>query len=464
MYHSSVPSTSNAAILRRGAEAFLIAGLFLAPALYNGFPLLFSDSGEYFARSVVLQVPEYRTFGYSVWLAIAWPGASLWAGVVAQSFLLGALVWQLARVVVPGFGTSARLIALAAVAALTAGPWVASQMMPDVFAPVTVIAVYLMVLHWQALSVAARTLCVVGLAIGVTTHATHLWIAVGLLGAFAALAWARKRWLWRGIARALGTVATGAACLVAVNYAQTGSVFFSRGGHVYLMAHLIDTGLAQRLLRERCPDAGYALCPYQAQISASAADFIWKVEVNVAVLGGWSRSNGEAERVLRDVIRRYPLEYGASLVAYTARQFAALNTFDGLSSYADTWYVANFISHFLPNQEHDFRSAAQQHGAFTGTRTIPSLHAGVFWLAVAASLWLLVSWTRRRSPGDDPAGMLLLTVWLVLLGNAAMCANVSGVFDRYQTRVAWLLPLAVALAVAARRPSATVERGAPVQP
>jgi hypothetical protein len=106
----------------RFAEALLVGALFLAPALWNGFPLLFSDSGEYFARSVVLQVPEYRTFGYSAWLAAAWPGASLWAGVIAQALLLGALVHLLARVVVPALTPRARLLGAVAVAALTAGP------------------------------------------------------------------------------------------------------------------------------------------------------------------------------------------------------------------------------------------------------------------------------------------------------------------------------------------------------
>ena len=444
-----MPPSRATALPSRAGPPLLAGVLLLGAAIYNGFPLLFSDSGEYFGRSIVRQVPEYRTFGYSAWLALSWPRPSLWAGVVTQSLLLGALLWWLVRVVAPGLSLRAAAVGAALMLLLTSAPWVAGQVMPDVFAPITIVGVFLVVFHWGELSRPARALCVLAVAFGVTTHATHLWLALGLLAVYAAFALARERGLVRGIVRAASALAVGAVCLVALNAAQTGQLFFSRGGHVYLTAHLLDTGLAQRLLRAECPDGGYALCPYQAQLNTDAARFIWNKDVNVSVLGGWTRSNGEASQLLRGVVRRYPLEYAASLVTYTARQFAALDSFDGLVTYADKGYVADFVSYYLPGQYADFLAAAQQRGAFTDAPALPAIHAAVFWLAALAGGTLLFLGRRRPEwAAGGAATRFHVTVWLALAGNAALCANVSGVFDRYQTRLAWLLPLAVALCLA----------------
>jgi hypothetical protein len=457
--------SARAAGLGRFALPMAVGLALLWPALRNGFPLLFSDSGEYFARSVVLQVPEYRTFGYSAWLAIAWPGASVWGGVVAQSLLLGALLWWLVSVVAPGLSARSRAMAVIVGAIATAAPWVSSQVMPDVFAPITIIGVFLIVRHWEQLPTAGRMGSCVAVAFGVTTHATHLWLALGLVVFHGILGAMNRSIPWRPLFRATSAIALGAACLLAVNFAQTRQVFLSRGGHVYLLAHLLDTGLGQRLLRAQCPQAGYALCPYQAELNTNAAEFIWSKQVNVSVLGGWANSNGEAERMWRGVVRHYPAAYARSLVTYTVRQFAALDSYDGLVTYADKGYVAGFISHFLPRQFDDFLAAAQQRGAFSDAPALPSLHAAVFWLAVLASGALVVGACRRRDWRiGDAAASFQATVWVVLVANAALCANVSGVFDRYQVRVAWMLPVAVALSVAARRRSGAIERGAPVQP
>ena len=62
----------------------VLAAMLLLPLAYNGFPILFSDSDEYYLNSVTFEVPAYRTIIYSLWLAAAWPDPRLLTDVVGR--------------------------------------------------------------------------------------------------------------------------------------------------------------------------------------------------------------------------------------------------------------------------------------------------------------------------------------------------------------------------------------------
>ena len=430
-------------------SAAVITALLLFPAFYNGFPLLFSDSGEYFGLSIQPEPLSYRTFGYPLWLAAMWPAPSMWAGVVAQSALLGVLLWQLSRALTPGLATLGLIGGAAVLVLVSAAPWISSQLMPDIFAPITVIAVYLTALHRDRMSLLFKAIAFVGIAFGVMTHATHLWLAVGLLLVFAVAAWRRRvSAAWRGIAHAAVAVAVGVAIIVTINFAKTGKLFFSRGGHVFVLAHLVETGFAQRVLAEDCPSETLPLCPYRGELTMNAKDFIWAPTTPLRRIGGFDVSGGQTWSLLRKTIARYPVDFSTVAVKYTARQMAALWTFDGLESYANVPYISDFVGYFLPEQYGAFRTARQQQGEFARARAVPRAHIAVAVICALASVWLLIIQGRRVGWHLETLPGFHLTVWLALIGNAALCANLSGVFDRYQTRLTWLLPLAVLLSLA----------------
>jgi hypothetical protein len=83
----------------------------------------------------------------------------------------------------------------------------------------------------------------------------------------------------------------------------------------------------------------------------------------------------------------------------------------------------------------------------------PLVHLIAFLAAAAISLVLL----RRerlahRIQAANAAGFHVI-VWVTLLANAAICANLASVFSRYQSRVSWLLPFAVVISLLERSQS-----------
>ncbi|MEE3502697.1 hypothetical protein [Acidiphilium acidophilum] len=88
-------------------EAGLIAAgaaLMLWPALHNGFPLIFSDTGTYISQAMEFHLGWDRPPFYSFFiLALDW-GRSLWPPVLAQCLATSWLIRRTQLMVVPGAG------------------------------------------------------------------------------------------------------------------------------------------------------------------------------------------------------------------------------------------------------------------------------------------------------------------------------------------------------------------------
>ena len=129
--------------------------LLLAPAIWNGFPLLQYDTGGYLARWYEGTLVPSRAVVYGLILNAGAPLA-FWPVLLVQAALT---VWVLA-LVLRAHGLGGRpLLLLGIVAALTVFttlPWLTSILLTDIFAGLGVLALYLLLLRADALS-ALRT-------------------------------------------------------------------------------------------------------------------------------------------------------------------------------------------------------------------------------------------------------------------------------------------------------------------
>ena len=69
----------------------------LWPALYNGFPLVYPDTGAYISSGLRLSVHPDRPVGYGLFILFSSMGISLWFVVVAQALMLNWLIRRLCR-------------------------------------------------------------------------------------------------------------------------------------------------------------------------------------------------------------------------------------------------------------------------------------------------------------------------------------------------------------------------------
>ena len=426
---------------RRLAAVAATAALFLAAALYNGYPLVFYDSGDYIAMSFTFEPLIYRTIPYALFLAATHSGASLWLPVMAQALITAWLLAEAVAVFAPAARPSALVATAILLTGVTALPWFAGQLMPDAFAAPLALGVAILLFApadwpaWRRAVVAALTF------IAAASHLTHLAVAIVLL-MLAVLFRPLLRARWPAAMPRLGlaaaVMAAAAAAVPAANLAFTGRLYVSEAGPVFLLARMAQDGMLQRHLDRNCPAAGYALCSFQDQLPQRANELLWGRDSALVELGGWYGLKGEAGRIVLDSLRQDPRGHAAAALRHAARQVVTLQTGEGLYNQWQT--TRDMVARHFPRELAAYAAARQQWDRISYD-AMNRLHVP---MALAAAAALPVA-AAVRARGRRTSALLAAVALAAFLANAAVCGALSGPNDRYQSRIAWL-PLA-ALAV-----------------
>ncbi|MGB7037124.1 MAG: hypothetical protein WBD71_16550, partial [Xanthobacteraceae bacterium] len=292
-------STSSAGRFAAFAAAM---ALLLSPALWNRFPLLEYDTGGYLARWFEATLVPSRSTSYGLFLVAGWP-LDFWPIVILQA---AAAVWIISLILrLHGFKTSsAGLIAIVAtLAATTALPWLASELLTDIFAGLAVLALHALLFHGDRIARGERVALVVFTAFAVSTHsATYaVLLALALLALPISLIWPGgvPR---RGVMRAGAALLLGAALLVGANVVIAGRLAWTPGGYGLVFARMLQDGIVTRYLDDHCPDPGLRLCPYRNELPRDADAFLWDDSV-FNKLGRFAGLDGEMRHVVLASLR-----------------------------------------------------------------------------------------------------------------------------------------------------------------
>ena len=436
--------------MRSGAAVILGAALLIWPAFFNGYPLLFSDSGGFLHQTLGPLMLWDKPYVYGPFLhAFHWR-ISLWGPVIAQGLMLSHLLWLTQRVV-RGDAQPLWHIGLCAFAALaTAAPFSAALLMPDIFAPMVVLGLFLLGFGGAALTRLERGYLVALVALGIAAHLAHLPLALGLCGVALLLRF------WRYPARLVAMavpVVIAVAVLLATNAIGHGRVALSPYGSVFLLARLQEDGPASAVLKARCPDAGWYLCAFTDRLPMPANDFLWAPDspVNRDATGaprflGGMKLAPEAGQIVSETLRADPLGVARAMAGNMLAQLGSFGIGDTLDN-------AHFAVAVRPRIEQGF--SAHELAAFDQARQaqdvlkeavtpLNPLHL----LVVLLALPLLL---RSAWRGQGLALALALFVLAAVLGNALICGGLSAPHPRYGARIMWLLPLTALLCWPHRR-------------
>lgn len=416
----------------------------LAPALWNGFPLIFPDTGGYLARPFEGTLTLGRSALYGLFLYVGIP-AAFWSNAILQAALTVWLIVLTMRALNLRNQPWLALTILAALAATTSLPWFAGQLMPDILFPAAVLALYLLTFQAAPLAGWERGALVVVIACAIPSHMAAAGLCLGLiamlglLARFAQNALPKPKLMLASIA-----VASGVALCPISNAAITGSFAFTPGGESFLFGRLIEDGIIARYLDERCPDAQLRICAYKSKLPDEADDWLWG-DSPFYTLGGWTGYAAEERAIIADTLVRYPLLHAETAIVATLKQFAAFQT---EISITDNEPTIDSLSELTPQLIDQFMSARQQSDHFD-VALLNLLHVPVGALAIAALALAVLLRQRLRLAPELVA--LCLTVLLALALNAAICGVFSHPVDRYQSRLVPLAPFALALLIARRR-------------
>jgi hypothetical protein len=435
----------------RAAVCFVLSIVALLwVAIYNGYPLVWWDTGSYVLSSFTLTVPPFHPVFYSLFLLATHWRLTLWGTVVAQSalivYLIALIVDEQNRGSVRGAWNHRALLAIClALAAGTALPWMAGQVMADVFMGIAVLSFYYIVLSRAPRHRQIRAAALL-LLVSLVVHLSHLMLIIGLTALVQCAAWAGARHVRRdGLRMAWACIAAALVLVPATNWLLTGRLFFSGASHTLMLGRLLADGTVQRLLAEHCAVRHYELCAYRSELPNSLSKYLWSRDSPLPRLGGMSRSAPASWPVIRDAVAEYPLDVLAGTIRGAATQLQMFDTAADVAPVADGSFTNDVMRSRFAREHARYRAAGQQRDVLPSA-ACRRIDWWVTVCAAALSMVLLVSAIWRKGIATV---QLHGFVWAAVLINAAVIGLLSEPQHRYGARLAWLLPFAVLLSIGA---------------
>jgi len=442
----------------------LAAALLLWPAVWNGYPIVFADTGTYLSQAIHHYAGWDRPVFYSLFM---WPlhaTVSVWPVVIAQALIAATVLRLVCRILLPGCPTSLFLAAVGLLSLLTWLPWLVSELMPDLFTPLLVLL--LVVLAWAPERLSRReSLLVVPLAtFMVASQQSSVPLAVILPAALAALACqlnspasGRDR-LHRALLAALPS-ALAMLSLCGANLAAHGRFALSPYGNVFLLARVIYDGPGMAVLRRDCAAEHWRLCPFLDRMPADSDGFLWRPDSPLVLAGGPKVVFQDAGAIIAAAWLADPAGAARAMLRNTLVQLGRFDSGDGLEPWPAQ--VTPWIDHdFPPAEGQAYAAARQQQGRLAVPAALAATHRAGALLGLIGCAALLPWAARRRSACLG----FLVAVLLVVPLTAAITGGLSAPHDRYQSRIMWLPPFVAAFTLLSLTRGGSVPRAMSIRP
>lgn len=434
----------------------LFSAALLIPAITNGFPFVFTDTGTYLRAAAEGFLPWERSIYYSIFAFIFHLRLSPWPVIVAQALIAAVLIRIFAVKILSVRSEAALIITAIFLSFASSLPWFAGELMPDIFTGALIISSLIIAIAWDRLANWERAFALVVAGGSVTVHYGNVLIAWAALPVFAVL------WVvgWRpadkvGPIALTAAISLGTLVVVSVNALILGRPVVSPSSSTFMLAKLLHDGPAFTVLEQNCPASGWALCTelddlenYRARqnretwLPSITEHFLWGGPLER--LGWWKSLEPEAALVVRQALLVSPLMLLKQSAQDSLSQLTRFSVGDALLPYGDRGEPVDSIrTVFGETSVREYLASSQ------ARRELPLKAINILQTTfVIASFCLLVcgsTYTRRRDPI-----ILYLTIALCcfILTNAVVTATFSSVNDRYQSRIIWLLPMLASLAVA----------------
>lgn len=432
----------------------------MAPAIWNGFPLIFTDSLSYLTSSVELVAPVDRPIFYGLFIRISNFILDLWAVVFLQAALVIFVLYRLADSLFPNLSKKMVLLWVGVVGLMTSAPWFVSQISADIFTSCLFLTMIILALvckrtSWWNIAFLG------GLIIfEICMHSANLLIAFMLSICIIGVSWWQKR-SWSHIKKfsliMMTSFVIAITAIVASNIVFHQGVTFNRWGKVIFLARILEDGPGLKYLNSICKTENLNTCAalplfneaVQKELDLDLTNdpelknlvlnaLLWDGGINVS--GGLSAVNKEASSVILGAIKAYPSEMIYALLTNT---FDQMRTFSVGNQFGSTAPISAFNEFFKSNFPDNYQSyiESQQYGG--SVKGVTSTLNWIYSATIIFSIFLILVcayYSLKSRITNIPMILVVFSLIGFLISNAMITGGISAVFDRYQSRVIWLLP------------------------
>lgn len=376
---------------------------------------------------------------------------SLWFTIFAQGLLVSLLIYHAMKIVKQPDMVKwhEHFIVIIVLVAFSTVGWFVGQLMPDVLTACLILAVFNLTSGKN--NVLTQFLYAAFIVFIVVSHSSHIPILILLLGAlWLFIIIKRKQFSFKKIAQQ-GAIIIGVAFVISIVFlVQFNKKHFSRAtispsGNIFFFARLIDTDVIDDFLNDRCDDTAYEICLYKDSIPEFSQHFLWHTDGIFYKLGGWHHYNTEPGAIVKEILLS-PKYYWTIITDFSVATYKQLLAFkvggDFLNFVDGAWApVYHKCLSSFPHDEmkDDFRFTRQAREDLN----LEGLNI-VLYVTVILSL-LIILWALIRCRLNEKTMLFLFMILSGVLINAAVCANLSNVLNRYHARAVWLIPFLAVL-------------------
>ena len=410
-------------------------------AFYNTFPMTFNnDTGHYINSGFTGEVKVDRPITYGVFVALFSLKYSLWLILITHALLVALVVYYVFRYLgntnkdyIPYY-----VVFVALTTVFMGAGFEVAWLMPDVFTALAILCSGLLILSKK---LKVRDLFIISAitVLSIIVHNTHLYICIilcclllgGYLFKSGRIAFANSGITVKKIFLVLVLAVCSNLISSSIHHYYGGVFKSSFGGPIFLMSNLVEMGVIDPYLAENCENKDYRLCAYRDSIPNN---FLWDPSSPLAKTGGWIVNEKEYLSIEKDLLTtpKYLFKIVYKSVIYTIKLFF---NYDVVDARRPTELVWRSVENRFPN---DF-SQYQNSLLYRGTINFDFInYTQNIMVGLSLFLYYLIFSSKKTTQSYL---CLFLFLMLGVVINAWICSTFSGVYPRYQTRVAWIIPL-----------------------
>jgi len=415
----------------------LIGGalLLLFSAYINGFPIVYSDTSTYLASGFELETPFDRPIMYGLFLRFSsLSGISLWGTIFCQGLIVSFLVFELLRICIPKLKSITFIVFIAFISVLTSASWVTSQLIADVFTPILILSLIVLVIKrsnkWKQLLLYAIFF------LATTTHLSH--VSFNILLILTLLVVRELKFL--GVKKHIKWQPLIICFFLSIISISTMGSALSKSKHGFLMGALVEHGIAKEYLDENCAHANYKFCAYKDSLPDKAWKFLWEKDSPFYKMGGWKGTKEEFNEIIFNTLtsRKYIFLHIKESIKATADQLTKFNIGDGNGVFVEGTVLHKRMNQYFEQEISTYESSLQSNKKLTFLGWYNVVLSFVVFISIIGLLMVIIK-VRNQ---DKKLLAVILIVAISVMINAWACGTLANAIDRLGAKVMWLIPLA----------------------
>lgn len=418
-------------------------------AFINKYPLVYSDTGTYIDSGFQGFVPKDRPIFYGLFIRHISLASSLWYVVIAQGFLASWLLRLSLGIFFSGFKRDLLLmLSIGFLCCFTSYSHTVSILIPDLFTPLAILCILVLTLHNNLSRFTHFAVALLFLFCLCAQTSTLMSISILLPVLLVVLYLKRNHPEYSGYFRKAAKVglylALAFLLIPTLNYAFGKRFQFGTNSHIFIMGHMVESGVLEPYLKEHCAEKNWKLCRYQDSL---VWDFIWNPASPVYKTGGWEANRKEYSSIIQDIL--LTPKYSTLLF-----QKSLEGTLKQYFTYEVTAYGAH-VSNIAPLDQikwhypHALREyfASKQNNNQYKTDVVNAIQLFLMpFCMLALYLFCSARCLRQRLPAALRISLLFFLLYTVI--NAFVTSTFSTVDPRFQNRLAWLFPFWLMVCIA----------------